>query len=152
MIYFGNRQVGKTHTAITKLSEAYAKKKGIVQVVAPTHAEANHLADMLIRRGVDKSDIVTFDKLTDVIYKYRLIEGLDRIIGDNEDTFAVVDNSTFVLREDKMWLDFKKEHNPQNVKVFINTPLTQEQLLELQLKEKEAKIKALESEIERLKK
>ena len=107
---------------------------------------------MLIRRGVDKSDIVTFDKLTDVIYKYRLIEGLDRIIGDNEDTFAVVDNSTFVLREDKLWVDFKKEYNPQNVKVFINTPLTQEQLLELQLKEKEAKIKALESEIERLKK
>lgn len=147
MIYFGNRQVGKTHTAINKLVGAYLKEKGKVQVIAPTYSEATHFADILVGIGVDKSDVVIFNNLTNVSYKYRLIEGLDTLIGDNEDTFAVVNRSTFIDRKDDRYMDYIKEYRPDGLIYLDNSILGEKELKEREVLELKERIAKLETEI-----
>ena len=153
MIYFGNRQVGKTHTAITKLVEAYNNKKGKILVVAPTMEQESFICKLLVNRKVDIKDIITTnvlpidDKVDGFKIDYRYIEGLDRIIGDDENTFAIVNNSTLIVRHDKKYQEFCKEYKPDSLMYFDNSVLGEKELKEREILELKERIAKLETEI-----
>lgn len=153
MIYFGNRQVGKTHTAINRLVEAYKNKKGKILVIAPTTDEAGFIWKLLVNRKVDKEDIITTnvlpidDKVDGFKIEYRYIEGLDRVISDNENTFAIVNRATFVDRQDKKYIEFIKEYRPDNLIYLNNSILGEKELKEREILELKERIAKLETEI-----
>lgn len=157
MIYFGNRQVGKTHTAITKLVEAYNNKKGKILVVAPTMEQTSFMCKLLVNRKVDIKDIITTnvlpinDRVDGFKIDYRYIEGLDRIIGDDENTFAVVNRSTFIDRKDDRYMDYIKEYRPDSLIYLDNSVLGEKELKEREVLELKERIAKLETEIKMMK-
>lgn len=157
MIYFGNRQVGKTHTAITKLVEAYNNKKGKILVVAPTMEQTSFMCKLLVNRKVDIKDIITTnvlpidDKVDGFKIDYRYIEGLDRIIGDDENTFAVVNRSTFIDRKDDKYMDYIKEYRPDSLIYLDNSVLGEKELKEREVLKLKERIAKLETEIKMMK-
>lgn len=157
MIYFGNRQVGKTHIAITKLVEAYNNKKGKILVVASTTEQAGFICKLLVNRKVDKEDIITTnilpidDKVDEFKIEYRYIEELDRIISDNENTFATVSRATFIDRQDKNYIEFIKEYRPDSLIYLDNSILGEKELKEREVLELKERIAKLETEIKMMK-
>lgn len=157
MIYFGNRQVGKTYIAINRLLKAYKNKKGKILVIAPTTGEAGFIWKLLVNKEVDKEDIITSsvllgdNKIDGVKIEYRYIEGLDRVIFDNENTFATVSRSTFIDRQDKNYIEFFKEYRPDNLIYLDNSILGEKELKEREVLKLKERIAKLETEIKMMK-
>lgn len=153
MIYFGNRQVGKTYIAINRLVEAYKNKKGKILVIAPATDEAGFIWKLLVNRKVDKEDIITSNvllgdnKIDGIKIEYRYIEELDRIISDNENTFATVSRATFIDRQDKNYIEFVKEYRPDSLIYLNNSILGEKELKEREVLELKERIAKLETEI-----
>lgn len=157
MIYFGNRQVGKTYIAINRLVEAYKNKKGKILVIAPTTGEAGFIWKLLVNKGVDKEDIITSsvllgdNKIDGIKIEYRYIEELDRIISDNENTFATVSRATFIDRQDKNYIEFIKEYRPDSLIYLNNSILGEKELKEREVLKLKERIAKLETEIKTMK-
>lgn len=153
MIYFGERQVGKTHIAIEKLVKAYNNKKGKILIVAPKMEQAGFIRKLLVGKKVDIKDIIITNvlplnnRVNGFTIDYRYIEDLGVLITDDPNTFVTVNRATLIVRHDEKYSQFLKEYNPDTLQFLDNSLYTTKEEKEQEIFRLKERIKKLEQEI-----